>query len=133
MIISSFCYSLEQSQTLTRNSIQAKNPTRVSFFPFPSIPTRRAMYTNTSEDCESPLRLIRIPWVCTTEGMPVDRFVCDNMRRLLAHRGGVMVGVEAVEVDNVDVDSERYDLWLWSPGRSPILARNCMCPHHNPM
>jgi hypothetical protein len=46
-----------------------------------------------------------------------DDFVCDNGHGLLAYREGVMVGaidVEVVEVDIVDVDSEWYDLWLWS-------------------
>jgi hypothetical protein len=38
-----------------------------------------------------------------------DGFVCDNVRRLLVYRAGVMVGaidVEAVEVDIVDTDCE---------------------------
>jgi hypothetical protein len=38
-----------------------------------------------------------------------DGFVCENVRRSLASRAGVMVGavdVEAVEVDIVDADSE---------------------------
>jgi hypothetical protein len=38
-----------------------------------------------------------------------DGFICDNVRRLLAYRAGVMVGaidIEAVEVDIVEADSE---------------------------
>jgi len=41
-----------------------------------------------------------------------DGFVCDNVRRLLAYRAGVMEGeidFEIVEVDIVDAD-EGYDL-----------------------
>jgi hypothetical protein len=38
-----------------------------------------------------------------------DGFVCENVRRLLVYRAGVMVGaidVEVVEADIVDADSE---------------------------
>jgi hypothetical protein len=38
-----------------------------------------------------------------------DGFVCDNLRRPLTNRAGVMVGaigVEAVKIDIIDVDGE---------------------------
>jgi hypothetical protein len=70
------------------------------------ITTRRATYAKTSDTPAPDLAEVKDS-LGPRSGR--DGFVCDNVRRLLAYRAGVIVGaidVETVEVDIVDADSE---------------------------
>jgi len=80
------------------------------------ITTRRATYPNTSNTPAPVLAEVKNSLGPRSGRGGID---CDNVSRLLAYRAGVIVGameVEAVEVDIIDADSERYGLWLLSDG-----------------
>jgi hypothetical protein len=100
-----------------RNSIQEKNAfvilviasTRCTVLPFPTtgplawasshshhITTQRATYENTSDTLALFLVEVKNTLVPRNGRDGRDGFVCDNVRRLLAYRAGVMVGATDV-------------------------------------